>query len=154
MRRLWTTVGMLVVLGALAPAASATSFTSPVKLTGATGGEPSIVTDPLGDAFVVGPQGIPAGANDSEGVGFWRSTDDGTNFGPAQIIGSNGGGGDSDEVVSKGALYVADLEASAAQICKSTDRGVTFDGIGPTPDPSHCMKTNRGQAGPSDDRRG
>jgi hypothetical protein len=145
-------LGVVAVLGALAPAASAASFTSPVKLTGATGGEPSIVTDPFGDAFVSGPQGIPAGANQSEGVGFWRSTNDGTSFGPAKIIGSQTGGGDSDLLFSKGALYVADLEASTAQICKSTDRGVTFNGIGPTPDPNHCTTTNGGQAGPSDDR--
>jgi hypothetical protein len=47
---------------------------------------------------------------------------------------------------------VADLEASTAQICKSTDRGATFSGIGPVPDPNHCTTTNGGQAGPSDDR--
>jgi hypothetical protein len=147
-----TVLALLATLGALTPVAGATSFTNPVKLTGATGGEPSIVTDPFGDAFVSGPQGIPAGANESEGVGFWRSTNDGTSFAPAQIIGSNTGGGDSDLLFSKGALYVADLEASTAQICKSTDRGLTFNGIGPTPDPNHCTKTNGGQAGPSDDR--
>jgi hypothetical protein len=152
MRRLWTTFGVFAVLCVLAPAAGATSFTSPVKLTGATGGEPSIVTDPFGDAFVSGPQGIPAGANESEGVGFWRSTNDGTSFAPAKIIGSNSGGGDSDLLFAHNALYVADLEASTAQICKSTDRGLTFNGIGPTPDPNHCTTTNGGQAGPSDDR--
>jgi hypothetical protein len=146
------TVGVLAVLGAMASTAGATSFTNPVKLTGATGGEPSIVTDPFGDAFVSGPQGIPAGANETEGVGFWRSTNDGTSFAPAQIIGSQTGGGDSDLLFSKNALYVADLEASTAQICKSTDRGVTFNGIGPAPDPNHCTTTNGGQAGPSDDR--
>ena len=65
MRRLGmttTVVALLAMLGALTPVAGATSFTNPVKLTGATGGEPSIVTDPFGDAFVSGPQGIPAGA--------------------------------------------------------------------------------------------
>lgn len=152
MRRVAMTVGVLALLCVLAPAAGAASFTSPVKLTGAAGGEPSIVTDPFGDAFVSGPQGIPAGANLTEGVGFWRSTNDGTSFSSAQIIGSQTGGGDSDLLFSKGALYVADLEASTAQICKSTDRGLTFSGIGPVPDPNHCTTTNGGQAGPSDDR--
>jgi hypothetical protein len=53
--RLRMMIGVLVMFGVLAPAASAASFTNPLKLTGATGGEPSIVTDPLGDAFVSGP---------------------------------------------------------------------------------------------------
>lgn len=150
--RLRLTVAVLAVLGVLAPTAGAASFTSPVKLTGATGGEPSIVTDPFGDAFVSGPQGIPSGANGTAGVGFWASHNDGSSFAPAKLIGSDSGGGDSDLLFSKGALYVADLEASTAQICKSTDRGNTFSGIGPTPDPNHCTTTNGGQAGPSDDR--
>ncbi len=150
--RLKMMIGVLAMFVVLAPAASAASFTNPVKLTGATGGEPSIVTDPLGDAFVSGPQGIPSGANGTAGVGFWASHNDGTSFGPAKLIGSDTGGGDSDLLFSKGALYVADLEASTAQICKSTDRGATFSGIGPTPDPNHCTTTNGGQAGPSDDR--
>jgi hypothetical protein len=150
--RLGMTVGVLAVMGALVPAASATTFSSPLKLTGAAGGEPSIVTDPLGDVFVSGPQGIPSGANGTAGVGFWASHNDGSSFGPAKLIGSDTGGGDSDLLFSKGALYVADLEASTAQICKSTDRGNTFNGIGPTPDPNHCTTTNGGQAGPSDDR--
>ena len=150
--RLRITIAVLGALCVLAPAASGASYTKPVQLKGAAGGEPSIVTNPLGDAFVSGPQGIPAGANGTEGVGFWASHDDGSTFGSAQIIGSNTGGGDSDLLWSKGALYVADLEASTAQICKSTDRGATFSGIGPIPDPNHCTTTNGGQAGPSDDR--
>jgi hypothetical protein len=150
--RLRITIGALLCAAALAPGASAASFTSPVKLTGATGGEPSIVTNQYGDVFVSGPQGIPAETNNTDGVGFWASHNDGTSFGPAKLIGSGTGGGDSDLLWSKNALYVADLEASAAQICKSTDRGNTFSGIGPTPDPNHCTTTNGGQAGPSDDR--
>jgi len=153
--RLRMTIGMLAALAVAAVGASpagAVTFTKPVKLTGAAGGEPSIATDPFGDVFVVGPQGIPAGANDTTGVGFWVSRDDGSTFAPARLIGSQGGGGDSDVLYAKGALYVADLEAAAAQICKSTDRGQTFYGIGPVPDPNHCTSTNGGQAGPSDDR--
>ena len=150
--RLRVTIALLAVL-ALAPAARAATFTSPLKLTGGTGGEPSLITDPLGDAFVAGPQGIPSGANGSGGVGFWSSHDDGSTFGPAKLLGSDLGGGDSDLAYAKGAVYLIDLEAAAAQICKSTDRGATFTGIGPTPDPSGCTKTNGGQAGPSDDRQ-
>ncbi|HEY3728686.1 MAG TPA: hypothetical protein VGL51_16030 [Solirubrobacteraceae bacterium] len=145
-------IAVVAVLGALVPAASAATFTNPVKLTGAAGGEPSIVTDPFGDAFVSGPQGIPSGANETAGVGFWVSRNDGSSFATAKLIGSDTGGGDSDLLFSKGALYVADLEASTAQICKSTDRGNTFSGIGPAPDPNHCTTTNGGQAGPSEDR--
>lgn len=150
--RLGMAVAVLAVMGILVPAAGATTFSSPVKLTGAAGGEPSIATDPLGDVFVSGPQGIPSGVNGTAGVGFWASRNDGTSFGPAKLIGSDTGGGDSDLLFSKGALYVADLEASTAQICKSTDRGNTFSGIGPAPDPNHCTTANGGQAGPSDDR--
>ena len=135
-----------------AEAASAASFAPAVKLVGASGGEPSIITDPLGDVFVSGPQGIPAGAGGGVGVGFWASHNGGATFGTAQRIGSQAGGGDSDLLFSKGAVYVADLEAAAAQVCKSVDRGATFNGIGPAPDPGHCTTINGGQTGPSDDR--
>jgi hypothetical protein len=151
--RVRTTISVFAVLAALAPAANAVTFTAPVKLTGAAGGEPSIATDPLGDVFVSGPQGIPSGANGNPGVGFWASRNDGSTFGPAKFVGSDSGGGDSDVLYANGAVYVADLEASAAQICKSTDRGNIFNGIGPSPDPGHCTTTNGGQAGPSDDRQ-
>jgi hypothetical protein len=143
----------LVALAALgAPAANAATFTQPLKLTGASGGEPSIATDPFGDVFVSSPVGIPSGLGGTPGVSFWVSRNDGSTFGTARLIGSDTGGGDSDVLYSHGAVYVADLEASAAQICKSTDRGATFFGIGPAPDPNHCTTTNGGQAGPSDDR--
>ena len=52
-------------------AAGAGAFAKPVKLTGPAGGEPSIATDPFGDVFVVGPQGIPSGLNNEAGVGYW-----------------------------------------------------------------------------------
>jgi hypothetical protein len=138
---------------ALPAIAGATKFTTPIKLTGAAGGEPSIATDPLGDVFVDGPQGIPAGLSGHPGIGFWASHNDATSFGQAKFVGSDFGGGDSDVIYSKGAVYVADLEAVAAEICKSTDRGNTFFGIGPIPDPGHCTTVNGGQAGPSDDRQ-
>jgi hypothetical protein len=154
--RVRTMITLLLALSALGlgvPTAGAATYSAPVQLTGAAGGEPSIATDPLGDVFVDGPQGIPSGTNGHPGVGFWVSRNDGTTFGPATYVGSDTGGGDSDVLYSKGAVYVADLEATAAQICKSTDRGATFFGIGPTPDPGNCTTTNGGQAGPSDDRQ-
>ena len=80
----------------MAPAASASTFMTPVKLAGAAGGEPSIASGPLGDVFVTGPQGIPSGANGTPGVGFWASRDGGSTFGSAKLIGSDSGGGDSD----------------------------------------------------------
>ncbi len=60
--RLRITIGVVGVLAALAlaPAASAASFSTPLKLTGANGGEPSIITAPMGDVFAAGPQGSPA----------------------------------------------------------------------------------------------
>jgi hypothetical protein len=140
---------------ALAPVASASAastFTTPVKLTGPAGGEPSIASDPLGDVFVAGPQGIPSGVNGTPGIGFWVSRNDGTSFGPGRLIGSFLGGGDDDVLFSKGAVYVADLEAVASQICKSTDRGTTFNSVGPFPDPGKCSTVGLGQAGPSADR--
>jgi hypothetical protein len=146
------TVAALAVAAVLAPGAGAATFTRPVKLTGAAGGEPSIATDPLGDVFISGPQGIPAGISGHPGVGFWTSRNDAATFGRAKFIGSSLGGGDSDVLYSRGAVYVADLEAVAAQICKSTDRGKTFYGVGPIADPNKCTTVNGGQAGPSDDR--
>ena len=145
------TVGALLVLAAGA-GAQTKAFTTPVRLTGLTGGEPSIATDPFGDVFVAGPQGIPSGTNDQAGTGFWVSRNDGTSFGPGRNLGSFLGGGDDDVLYSKGAVYMNDLEAIATEVCKSTDRGNTFDSIGPVPDPDHCSHVGIGQAGPSDDR--
>jgi len=42
-------------------------------------------------------------------------------------------------------------EAAAAHVCKSTDRGASFSGIGP--DLGSEWTTNGDQAGPSDDRQ-
>jgi hypothetical protein len=35
-----------------------------------TGGQPSIAPDPFGDVFVVGPQKIPNGVNQTSGTGY------------------------------------------------------------------------------------
>jgi hypothetical protein len=110
--RFWISFAVAMAASlALATGASAATkyFTTPVKLTGPTGGEPSIATDPLGDVFVAGPQGIPAGANDEAGTGFWVSRNDGTSFGPGRDLGSFLGGGDDDVIYSKGSVSIDDL---------------------------------------------
>lgn len=143
----------------IAPAAhAAASFTTPVKLAGATsgsgpyGGEPSIAVSPKGVVMVAGPQEIPSGVNGTPGTGLWISHDDGTTFGPGKYIGSYLGGGDDDVIYDAGTWYEGDLEAAATEICKSTDTGMTWTGVGPFPDPSNCTTFNGGQAGFSDDR--
>lgn len=145
---------VLTALAATAVTAHAASFTPPVKLTGPAGGEPSIATDGKGNVYVDGPQGIPAGANGGPGIGFWKSADDGSTFGPGKAIGSLAGGGDSDVLTTPdGTVYVDDLEAVSSQVCKSTDQGNTFTGVGALPDPSGCTAVApTAQVGPSDDR--
>jgi len=147
-------VTALTALVGLAASARAATFTPPVKLTGPAGGEPSIATDGKGNVYVDGPQSIPAGKNGTAGVGFWKSSDDGSSFGPGKDIGSLLGGGDSDVITTPdGTVYIDDLEAAAAQICKSTDHGTSFTSIGLAPDPTGCTTVGvTGQVGPSDDR--
>ena len=165
MRRKGTSLGCAAGAAVLAlsatlgaPAAAATTsgatFTLPVKLIGAAGGEPSIATDQKGNVYVTGPQGIPSGVNGTPGVGVWVSHNDATSFGQATLKGSYLGGGDSDVVVDPhGTVYIADLEAAASAVCKSTDKGATFTSIGPVPDPTNCGGVVVGQTGPSDDRQ-
>jgi hypothetical protein len=146
-------VSITAALFATATAAYGASFTTPVKLGGPPGGgEPSIAVDGS-NVYVVGPQGIPSGVNGNGGIGFWVSRDNGSSFAPGRFIGSYAGGGDSDVTVTGGAVYVADLEAAATEICKSTDHGATFGAIGPLPDPGGCTTISAGQAGPSNDRQ-
>lgn len=149
-------VAALLALAPMSSAAgAAATFSTPQKLTGASGGEPSIATDQLGNVYVVGPQGIPSGLSGGPGVGAWVSHDDAATFGPATLVGSYLGGGDSDVTVAPDAthtVYVADLEAVATAVCKSTDRGATFVSVGPVPSPD-CTTVPAGQAGPSDDRQ-
>ncbi len=155
-----TVVTVLFLL--LAGGAQAASFTSPVQLSNpnpastseaGVGGEPSIATDPQGDVFVAGPQGIPSGLAGHPGTGLWISRDDGTSFQPGKFLGSDIGGGDDDIINDAGTLYTADLEAIATEVCKSTDRGQTFTGVGAVPDAFGCSTINAGQVGPSDDRQ-
>lgn len=154
----------LVPAVAAAPAPRAGSaFTTPAQLSNPpTGGEPSIATDPFGNVFVVGPQGVPSGLGGTSGVGYWRSHNNGRKFDKGRTIGSFTGGGDSDVLYSragvlrnggKGTIFVADLEATAAEICKSTNSGKSFQAVGPAKDPGHCNGIAiQGQAGPSNDR--
>ena len=157
-------VAALVPAVQAAVASSGTSpFSTPVRLSNPpTGGEPSIATSPSGSVFVVGPQGIPSGVNNTSGIGYWVSRNDATSFAKGRFIGSYLGGGDSDILYSragvlrnggKGTLFAADLEAVATAVCKSTNGGKTFGAVGPAPDPNHCTKLSlEGQVGPSDDR--
>jgi len=131
------------------------TFTTPVELTGATGGEPGIATDKAGNVYVVGPQGIPSVGNGTPGIGYWVSHDNGDSFSNGTFLGSFLGGGDSDVAVGPddNKVWISDLEAIAGEICTSTDKGASFTGIGPIPDPTGCTTINTGQAGPSNDRQ-
>jgi len=144
-------VSVLTALAGTAASAHAASFTPPVKLTGPAGGEPSIATDGKGNVYVDGPQGLGGG---NPGIGFWKSADGGSTFGPGRNFGSLLGGGDSDVLTTPdGTVYIDDLEAASSQVCKSTDHGNTFTGIGAVPDPSGCTAVApTSQVGPSDDR--
>jgi hypothetical protein len=150
--RLTVAAAAITAVVALAGTASAATFTQPVKLSGGpTGGEPSIAVDG-NNVYVVAPQGVPSGVNGTPGTGLWKSTDDGSSFGSGTFIGSLLGGGDDDITMLGGTAYMADLEATATEICQSSDHGSTWTGIGPLPDPDKCTDLNGGQAGPSDDR--
>jgi hypothetical protein len=142
-------------LASASAASAAQTFNIPVQLSHPPfAGEPSIATDPFGDVLVTSPQGIPSGVNGTPGTGLWISRNDATTFAKGTFIGSYLGGGDDDIVYDAGSrtFYEADLEAAATEVCKSTDFGKTWTGVGPVPDPSHCTTINAGQAAPSDDR--
>src|SRR5947209_3491078 len=149
----FATAAIAALLVAVSSASAAQNFTTPVQLSNPPGGgEPSMATDPQGDVLVAGPQGIPSGLNGTPGTGIWVSRNDGTSFSAGKFIGSNIGGGDDDVIYDQGTFYTADLEAVASEICKSTDRGNSWTGVGPVPDPFGCTQVNTGQVGPSDDR--
>jgi len=139
-----------------AQAAPSLGFSTPVKLLGASGGEPSIATDGKGDVYVISPQGIPSGASTSPipGAALWISRDHAASFGNAIRVGSYLGGGDSDVQVAPddGTVGILDLEAVASAVCFSHDKGATFQSASPLPDATNCQKLPTGQAGPSDDR--
>lgn len=144
----------ILLLSGSADAAGMT-FSKPVKLLGAGGGEPSIATDGKGNVYVSGPQGIPSGLGDQKpGVGFWVSNDHAQTFSSAARLGSLLGGGDSDVQVAPdtGEVGILDLEAVASAVCFSNDHGASWQAASPIPDPTSCTTLPTGQAGPSDDR--
>ncbi len=143
----------IVATLAFTASAQALEFTSPQQLPKWAGGEPSLTFDPSGngDTYVTAPQGIPSaagaaiGAAATKGVGFWGSHDGGVSFPEVLNTGSGSGGGDSDvEVGADGTVFVADLEAVAADICTSHDHGHSF------PDCDTPFAKN--QQGPENDR--
>src|SRR4051812_2369565 len=150
-RRLVVPATAVLALAAAPPApAQSPAFTAPQALPGSLpgpdqfqGGEPSVSFDPAGDGHVYA---VAPGANGSNGVGFWRSSDHGQTWSAAKAIGSSAGGGDSDvEVGLDHTVYVADLEVAANAICRSHDFGATFD--------SGCETgTASNQQGPESDR--
>lgn len=155
-RRMANMVAVLALFAvpAAARAADPLSFTAPQKLPQFAGGEPSLAFDPngTGDAYVAAPQGIPSAAGgvllgtSTQGVGFWGSHDGGKTFPEVVNTGTGNGGGDSDvEVATDHTVLVADLEAAAAAICISTDRGKSF--------PDCATGTTSDQEGPENDRQ-
>jgi hypothetical protein len=151
------TAALLGLLGGPATASGSAAsptigFQPPVKLTGATGGEPSIATDGAGNVYVSGPQGIPSGANGTPGVALWISRNHAGAFGAPNLLGSFLGGGDSDIQVSPDGNVVGllDLEAVASAVCFSKDKGASFTGASPAA--GACQGVTLGQAGPSADR--
>lgn len=159
-------LGTVAIPAAGGAAASGVAFSAPTELpsqvgTGGvlSGGEPSLSLDVASNgvnAYVSAPQSVPAivggilnpGAC-KQGVAFWRSTNGGGSFSPGRCIGSGLGGGDNSTAVTPNhKLYVADLEAVAAAICRSTDFGLTFS----SPDGGGCTTLVSDQTGPEDDR--
>ncbi|MGZ4202744.1 MAG: hypothetical protein ACXVRH_11870, partial [Thermoleophilaceae bacterium] len=120
-----------------------------------SGAEPSIAFDPSGNGhvYVSAPQFIPtavdyalgAGPDSATGAAAWASADHGLTWPFAVNTGAANGGGDTDvEVADDHTVYVADLEAIAADICTSHDFGKTYQ------DCDNGLATN--QQGPENDR--
>ncbi|HET6874155.1 MAG TPA: sialidase family protein, partial [Acidimicrobiales bacterium] len=166
-RRLFVTAGIVAVAAtsavpAWAGPSTGPTYTKPVVLSdGLGGGEPSIAIDQKAPqhVYVSAPQSIPAAGNallggtNTNGVGFWSSSDGGQTFAKGINVGSTTGGGDSDVAVgSDGSVYVADLEAVAADICKSTDHGKTFTSGNALSPADSCTTITTNQNGPEDDR--
>ena len=150
------------VVPAWADAASQPTYSHPLVLSdGLGGGEPSITIDAKSPnyVYVTAPQSVPAifnaalGGSNTNGVGFWASSDGGQTFSKGINIGSATGGGDSDVAVgSDGSVYVGDLEAVAADICKSTNHGQTFTSGNAASAADSCTTITTNQQGPEDDR--
>jgi hypothetical protein len=158
-------VGSLVLaLVGLVPssyAARAPRFAAPVKLPGSCGGEPSIDHDAGGRVFVSSPKGILAGVASCEGLGTgaggiatWVSANGGKTFGSKITAGTLNGGGDSDTTVDPqtGDVFVADLEAAAADVCVSHDHGASYVTAVTGAESCTSPVNLSGQAGPDNDR--
>jgi hypothetical protein len=142
-------------------AARVARFGAPVKLAGGCGGEPSIDHDQTGHIYVSSPKGILAGVASCEGIGTgaggiatWVSADGGKTFGPKITAGTLNGGGDSDTTVDPktGDVYVADLEAAAADVCVSHDHGQTYVTAVTGAESCTTPINFTGQGGPDNDR--
>lgn len=153
-RHIAIVVGVALALAVPAAAGAATlTFSPPQQLPQFSGSEPSLAFDPngTGDAYVSAPQGIPTAVGAPlggplQGVAFWASHDGGRTFPDVLNTGTGNGGGDSDvEVAADHTVFVADLEAAAAAICISKDRGKSF--------PNCETGTTSDQQGPENDRQ-
>ena len=138
----------------LTASAASVKFNTPVALKGQGLGEPGIASDGHGNIVAVSLTGGPAVAANTVGIPTWVSHDDGKTW-AFKTYGSNLGGWDTDVAIAPddGTIYIADLEVAGVQVCKSTDHGKTFTGVGPLPDPNGCTSINTGQTSPSDDRQ-
>jgi hypothetical protein len=150
--------GALGFQGALA---AGVGFGAPVALQGGCGGEPSIDLDGKGNVYVSSPKGIinvlgscQGLAASTQGAATWVSNDGGSSFGPLINVGTLIGGGDTDTTVDRGTgnVYLADLEAAAADVCVSTDKGQTYHTVFTGAESCTTPFNITGQAGPSNDR--
>jgi len=148
-------------LGGHGALAAGLSFATPVSLQGGCGGEPSIDLDGKGDVYVSAPKGIINFAGSCQGIAAsmqgaatWVSNDGGSTFGPMISAGTLIGGGDTDTTVDRatGDVYVTDLEAVAADVCVSTDKGQTYSTVFTGAESCTTPFNFTGQAGPSNDR--
>jgi hypothetical protein len=151
----------LAMVSATDAATPQAHFAKPVKLAGNCGGEPSIDSDATGHVYVSSPKGILAGVASCEGtltstggVATWVSNDGGKTFSDKISAGTIHGGGDSDTTVdaATGDVYVADLEAVAADVCVSHDHGRTWVTAVTGAESCSSPVNLTGQAGPDNDR--
>src|SRR4051812_10540026 len=151
----------ITAVGARNSGPPAVKFAPPVKLAGHCGGEPSIDSDASGHVYVSSPKGILAGIascegllTTSSGVATWYSNDGGRTFSRKISAGTMHGGGDSDTTVDPKThdVYVADLEAVAADVCVSHDHGRTWVTAVTGAESCSSPVNLTGQAGPDNDR--
>jgi len=154
-------MGGVATVSARGASPAQVSFAKPVKLAGHCGGEPSIDSDATGHVYVSSPKGILAGVascegllTTSSGIATWYSNDGGRTFSQKITAGTLHGGGDSDTTVDTKThdVYVADLEAVAADVCVSHDHGKTWVTAVTGAESCQSPVNLTGQAGPDNDR--